>query len=500
MKKNMADRLRAQIYGRKAVGYLLLFAISMVFVFFGYSGAKYGMAVGSVARVNNSIISIADFQNEENRVQQYYSNMFGGAIDLSSQRQLLRQQALENLIRAELVSQGARAEGLPATDGEVREYILKDIPVFQENGHFQRERYSLYLDSTRSSAGDFESKIRKEIENQRTRRLFETSAAPLKLELDKIQELKTRKMNVGFVRLSDEELAKSIKVSDAEARQRLADPDFAKKAEEHFKAYEKDYSQEEQVRAQHILVQFKPGDAADEKKALTKATALRAKADKEDFGKLAKANSDDGGSKAKNGDLGFFGRGRMVKEFEDAAFAMKPGQISQPVKSPFGFHIIKLNEKKEAKKADFESTKVKVAQEMIAREKAGELTKNVEAAVEKGDQAAVDAALKAAGVSWDETGYFDLMTDSVPKVGSQVVSDAVFDLSPEKPMLPKVLRDGGAKYVVKYLGAKTEAVASAKPEQDREAVGRRRGDGMYMAWLNSMREKARIETNKQVLQ
>lgn len=500
MKKNMAERLKAQIYGRKVVGYFLLFAISMVFVFFGYSGAKYGMAVGSVARVNNSIISVADFQNEENRVQQYYANMFGGAIDLSSQRQLLRQQALENLIRAELVSQGARSEGLPATDGEVREYILKDIPIFQENGQFARERYSLYLDSTRSTPGDFESKIRKEIENVRTRRLFEASAAPLKLEIEKIQELKSRKMDVAFVRMSDEDLAKSIKVSDAEARQRLADPEFAKKAEDHFKAYEKDYSQEEQVRAQHILVSFKPGDADGEKKALEKATALRAKAAKEDFGKLAKASSDDGGSKAKNGDLGFFSRGRMVKEFEDVAFTLKPGQISEPVKSPFGFHIIKVNEKKEAKKADFDSVKVKVAQEMIAREKAGELTKNIEGLVEKGDQAAVDAALKSAGVSWEETGYFDLMTDAVPKVSSQVVSEAVYELSPEKPMLAKVLRDGGAKYIVKYLGAKTETAASTKPEQDREAVGRRRGDGLYMAWLNGMREKARIETNKQVLQ
>jgi peptidyl-prolyl cis-trans isomerase D len=399
------------------------------------------------------------------------------------------------------VSQGARADGLPASDGEVREYILKEIPFFQENGQFQRERYSLYLESTRTSAGDFEKKIRKEIENMRTRRLFETSAAPLGLELAKIQELKEHKMNVAFVRLSDEDMAKSIKVSDAEARQRLADPAFAKKAEDHFKAYEKDYSQEEEVRAQHILVQFKPGDAAAEKAALDKAVSLRAKAGKDDFGKLAKANSDDTGSKAKSGDLGFFGHGKMVKEFEDVAFTMKVGEISQPVKSPFGYHIIKLNERKEAKKADFDAVKVKVAQEMIAREKAGDVAKNIESLVEKGDQAGVEAALKSAGISWEETGYFDLSADAVPKVASQVVSEAVYDLTAAKPLLPKVLRDGGSKYVLKYAGSKTEAVAAApKTETERELVGRRRGDGMYMSWLNGMREKARIETNKQVLQ
>lgn len=209
MSDSMAEKMKRKLSAKSVTAIILFGAIILVFVFFGLPD-KMGAGVGSVARVNNSLISLADFQQEENRIQQYYQNLFGSQMDFSSQRQLLRQQALENLVRMELVSQAAQKNGILATDAEVRDFIVKDIPFFQQNGQFQREFYSRYLESTRSNPGDFENKVRKDIANVRIRQMFEMVSLPTAVELSKIQELKSHKINVQFVKIDSEALANEI--------------------------------------------------------------------------------------------------------------------------------------------------------------------------------------------------------------------------------------------------------------------------------------------------
>lgn len=118
----------------------------------------------------------------------------------------------------------------------------------------------------------------------------------------------------------------------------------------------------EQVRAKHILFRL-PQNATedDKKKVIEKANnVIKLLKDGADFGEMAKIYSDDPGTKSKGGDLGFFGKGRMVKPFEDAVFSMKVGEISNPVQTNFGIHIIKLEERKEAKYKPFETVKEQV--------------------------------------------------------------------------------------------------------------------------------------------
>lgn len=216
MSENMADKMKRKLSAKSVTAIILFGAIILVFVFFGLPGATGG-SVGSVARVNNTLISVADFQQEENRIQQYYQNLFGSSMDFSSQRQLLRQQALENLIRMELVSQVAQKEDILATDAEVRDFIVKDIPVFQQNGQFQREFYSRYLESSRTKPGDFENKVRKDIANVRSRHLFEIAAKPNAAELAKLKDLKATKINVLFAKIDQEAASKAMTKEKAEA-------------------------------------------------------------------------------------------------------------------------------------------------------------------------------------------------------------------------------------------------------------------------------------------
>jgi foldase protein PrsA len=120
------------------------------------------------------------------------------------------------------------------------------------------------------------------------------------------------------------------------------------------------FAQEEQVQASHILVE-------DEAKAKEVKSKLDAG---EDFAELAKEYSTDTGSAESGGDLGLFGKGAMVAEFEDKAFSMKVDEISDPVKSEFGYHIIKVTDKKEAKEANFEDSKDEI-KDLLFDEKVG---------------------------------------------------------------------------------------------------------------------------------
>jgi peptidyl-prolyl cis-trans isomerase C len=151
---------------------------------------------------------------------------------------------------------------------------------------------------------------------------------------------------------------------------KLLEPQFAGKldvTEDEIKQYYSDYKREfeipEQVRASHILITpdtSQPGTDPNETKAIAKAKAeslLKRVRDGADFAELAKANSADGVSAEKGGDLGFFPRGEMVPPFEKAAFALQPGQISDVVETRFGYHIIKVTDRKEGSVIPFEQAK-----------------------------------------------------------------------------------------------------------------------------------------------
>ncbi|MFN8943831.1 MAG: peptidylprolyl isomerase, partial [Pseudobdellovibrionaceae bacterium] len=121
-----------------------------------------------------------------------------------------------------------------------------------------------------------------------------------------------------------------------------------------------------EVKAQHILISANPEDAAAVQKAEEKIKSIAARLQKEDFAKLAREMSDDPGSKQKGGDLGFFSQGKMVPEFDSAVFKLKVGEVSAPVKTQFGFHLIKLNEKRDATEANYENLKLDLAKKIKA--------------------------------------------------------------------------------------------------------------------------------------
>ncbi len=177
--------------------------------------------------------------------------------------------------------------------------------------------------------------------------------------IDKKPEIKARIRDTVNQILAQEYLSKKVlskvkKVTDKEAK------DFYEKHKDL-------YIEPEAIHARHILIQVSQNASKKEKEAaLKKAQQIYEKLLKgEDFSTLAKKYSADPGTRDKGGDLGFFTRGQMIKEFEDAAFALKVGEISPPVRTPLGYHIIKVEEKRPAKQKSYEEVKQQIKQELL---------------------------------------------------------------------------------------------------------------------------------------
>lgn len=493
IKKSLSQH---QLNTRSAVAYLVFGAIILVFVLFGLPGQRTTIGQGIVAEVNGQLISGAELKEETNQLERFYSQMFGGGLNMQMQQQMIQSQALENLITREILAQEATKAGILVSDKEVREFIV-EIPAFQEQGRFDKTKYFQYLEAVHSSPEEFEAKIRKEAQRMRVKRIFDSMELGSTLQVAKDAELNSVKLNVQFAKLDRELLAKGIPVSAAQIESYLKNSDNMKKIEVDYETHKQDlYSSPEQVDAQHILIKAKEGDVESEKKALTRITDLKVRATKEDFAALAKSFSEDEGSKAKGGALGFFSRGQMVPAFESAAFNAKSGDIVGPVKTNFGYHLIKVLEKKTAKVRVLDEVKVEIARRLIAETQLDEQFQKLEEALQAKKETDVDAQLKSWSVSWDETGDFDLQTESIPKLyGGESLKEAVWSLGQNGQMLDHLIREGSVRYVLKMKEIKkVEAAKTSDKKLAQLGAG-----GLFEGWLENIRENNKVIRNDQTL-
>ena len=439
-----------------------------------------------------------DFQiaadEKEQQMSQIYSQYMGGKSFDPEQRKKFKMEAMQELIDRELMAQAARKAGILATDTEIKDLITQQIPAFQKDGQFQRENYDAYLQSQGLTPSGFEGKIRKQLGTARLFRLFEASSRTLSLEADKKRTLQNYKMNLQVVKFDDDKPATQA-VSTEEAQKALANEDFKKKIEAEFALKKGQLSQPEQVHAQHILIAFKSGDAASEKAAQAKIEAIKARTTKEDFGTLASQTSEDPGSKAKKGDLGFFGRGAMVKEFADAAFALPPGHISEIVKSPYGYHLIKVLEKKEAQEATLADHQLSLAKETLAKEKWQKKSQELEALLNS-DPAKIETEVKNLNAKWEETGFFSLDAPAIPKVSGLEI-EKVAGLTAKEPFLKSFVRSGTSRYIVKLKELKQDPSA---PQITADLSQRQRANGIFTSWLQAFKKGSDIETNSLIFQ
>ena len=232
-----------------------------------------------------------------------------------------------------------------------------------------------YLDSEKQKIIEKNPQLKENVLQQYIQGIVISKLAKKK-GFDKNPELKEQlellKDNIIAIEYLKKEVTNKVEVSEEDVKA-------------YYESHKDEFKTPEMVRSRHILIKTDPSASDnDKKKAKEKAEEILKKIKAgEDFAKLASDVSDDTGSKPKGGELGFFPKGRMVKSFEDAAFSLKPGEVSGIVETQFGYHIIKVEEKKEPGMEPFDTAKEKIKQKLLQERTKTKVTEFIEKAMKE---------------------------------------------------------------------------------------------------------------------
>ncbi|WP_455204134.1 SurA N-terminal domain-containing protein [Kaarinaea lacus] len=373
------ERMQGWIAGAIVVLLIIPFALWGVNEYFGTGGPLV------VATVNGEDISQRDYQQtyffQRNRMRE----MLGAQYDPSIFDEQIKKQAIDELVNKEILFQNAKEIGYRVAASSVVQTI-QSFEAFQDNGQFSNELYARQLQAQGESPAAFEQRIQKAILTQQLQSGIANSALTTTKEIERIWRLQEQKRDIDHLLLevekykqdadaSDEAVekyyqehkhqfmtAEKVSIEYVELKGADLGKDFTPTEEELAQFFEERQNQfkvPEERRTRHILISVsEDADEATINKAKEKAMEIRQKlADGGDFEKLAEEYSDDPGSSKLGGDIGFFGRDSLDPAYERAMFALQPGEISDPVLSAFGFHIIRLEEIRSEKSKSFDEVK-----------------------------------------------------------------------------------------------------------------------------------------------
>lgn len=389
------------VYKNKRVMQVILALIVLPFAFFGIDSYFRGGSGGdAVVTVDGKKIPQSEFLQALRDRQEAIQRLSNGRVDqalLDSPQ--LRMSVLEGLVQQQLLLNRAAQTGLSVTNKQVQE-MISGVDAFRENGKFSYPRYEELLKAQGMTPVIFEYKVRQDLMIQHATHAFSASTFVSRTEAAQLLRVTEQQREVSHFTYAADKFVSQVKLAvDATKKYYEGHADEFRVPEqvqvdylvlsadallsqmqpaeaELRKIYEGNigrYQVKEARRASHILITTEAGGGADaKKKAKAKAEEVYAqlKKDPKAFAALAKQYSQDPGSAANGGDLGFFERGAMVKAFEDAVFSMKTGEIAPPVESEFGYHIIRLDTVRGSKGKSFEEVRAEIETE-LKRQMAG---------------------------------------------------------------------------------------------------------------------------------
>jgi peptidyl-prolyl cis-trans isomerase D len=442
----MLDQMRRHMGWLKWSLGLVVLAFVIFYIPDFLSGNSAGAALGdTVATVEGRKITAGDFRRSYDAQLQAYRNAYGGNVSDQLLKQLgIDQQILQQLVDQQAALVEAERLGIEASDEEVRQRIFS-APAFQENGAFIGEqRYQQLLRAQRPplTPAQFERSVREELVLDKLRAVLTDWLSIPDKELEQQYRLRNDKVKLAVVTFiadtfrpqataSDAEVAAHFEANqedfkipekrkvryllvDAEAmRAKTTVPEAS--IERAYNEGIAQYTSPEQVRASHILLKTEGKDDAAVK-AQAEEVLKQAKSGA-DFAALAKKFSEDEGSASNGGDLDYFGKGKMVPQFDQVVFAMEPGQTSDLVKTDFGYHIIKLVDKKPAKVSTLAEVRQQLHDQLASetsRAQAADLAQTIAREVSK--PADLDKAATAHGLMVQESGFF-ARTESILSLG-----------------------------------------------------------------------------------
>jgi peptidyl-prolyl cis-trans isomerase D len=457
---------------------IILFAIVVVFVFWGV-GSMRSRRANRVADVNGETITQEAYQHAYYRLLDYYRRIYGDQYNDALLKMLHPEEAVLNqLVDTALMMQEAKKLGIDISKEELAAAI-QQIPVFQNNGNFDYQRYNLLLSQNKISPEQFESDQKNQIilnqlrtivldgitvTEDESRQWYEWSKArinlsyvlfspdryqDIQLSQDEIQtyfqehkeDYRTQpRIKVRYISFNPENFKAQIKISD----ERVA---------EYYQGHPGEFRTEKRVKARHIL--FKVDAGADEKTVETQKEEAQkvykmAVAGK-DFAALAREFSQ-GPTQDKGGELGWFTRDKMVEPFAEKAFSMKAGDISEPVRTRFGWHIIKVEQVEEAATTPLEAAADGILRKLIdekAREMAYSKAEEVYDSVYDGDDLA--AAGQAHQVPAATTEFFSAADGPKEKQIGQPGKFAKIAFNQEKMAISEIQDLGNGYYLLQVI-------------------------------------------------
>jgi len=486
----------------KSTYILLLFgAIILVFIFWGIGPGGRGRTTNAVATVNGEPISVRDYLALHKRLTDYYRSVLKDKYTPQVEKELdLKRSAVSMLIDRQLAVEAADDMGISVSTKEVQDAIA-DVEAFQKDGVFDKDRYFRALKSERIKPTDYENDVKRDLLVEKVRAAVIKDVRVTDEDIKKAYLKENRKIDLAYVGISASSKKDSVKVTDDEAKKYLManSTDFvipakvkavyayadygafsklAKFTNEDVKKYYEEhkdrFTEPEKIEARHILI--RPSRKNKDKEAARKAARTKAESILKrlrggaSFATLARRYSQDPGSAKKGGDLGWFPRGVMMKAFEDAAFALKVGEISDIVETPFGFHIIKVEDRRPAKVKTLFKARAEILNALSSKASRERALKAIESLKEefrkaKDTKALKEAVKKIPGVTIKETALFDSKHFDATLAVIPRVKDSLFLMNEGEVTEPlKTYKGVYLVKVVKRVEARIPEYAEVKDE------------------------------------
>ena len=372
----MLDRMRRHKNVLKWSLVLVVLAFIALYIPASNDSANGAGLNDAVATVEGNEVTVGEFRQAYARQMQAYQSAYGANMDERLLRQLgIDQRIVQQLIEEEVALAEARRLGITASDEEVRQRILA-IPAFQENGQFigfDRYRQMLQMQNPPLRESDFEEQVRNSITVEKLQAAITNWISISDADVEAEFRERNEKVKLAVVNFPADKFREGAQATDEEVSAwfeankddyRIPEKRKVKYAlldvqairdritispqdvQNYYEDNAQQFSTPEQVRASHILLKTEGKNEEDVRK-LAEDIAKKARAGA-DFAALAKQHSEDESNNTTGGDLDYFSRGQMVPEFDAAAFALEPGEVSDPVKTSFGYHVIKMADKRAA--------------------------------------------------------------------------------------------------------------------------------------------------------
>jgi peptidyl-prolyl cis-trans isomerase D len=352
----------------------LVIASFIVTIFWVWGkGSDTGNVPNAVATVDGRVISQRDYQMTRARLYNFYRNIYKDKFTEDVAKSMgLDRLALDSLTEKELVLADAQRRKIRVSEEELLSNITK-YPAFQKDGKFDPDQYKFVLARNQLTAHEFEKSIQEELLIQKLRGTIEDGAKVSDKEVEMDYKFQNEKVKIEYVVFTPSTFRENVEVSDEEIsryyeehkedfrtpdRVQVAYLSFDQQAfegsvtleesemQEYYEEHIDQFPKEKKVRARHILFKVEPGTEPEKDQEVKKKAEEILQKVKEgaDFIQMAKEYSQEPGAADSGGDLGFFEKGKMVEPFEKAAFSMKKGEVSDLVKTDFGYHIIKVED------------------------------------------------------------------------------------------------------------------------------------------------------------